>query len=173
MLNSIQWTLQWRTLPVEWTLWGEKGEAKELKIPHTSAIQIRIKMKSSCWLITNTNNTMPWNLYSIQEKIWFLSHKNGPIFLKNYKRLQVQRLHAMARCVKTNGISSMTITRRSYIIMKVQVTTLPIGKWIFKKKKKKNSTYLDNSVRNATMLSKCSKGKEMSIYQCMCGIYKD
>jgi hypothetical protein len=53
---------------------------------------------------------MPWNIYSIQEKIWLLSHKDGPIFLKSYKRLQVQRLHATTRCVKTNGISSMTIT---------------------------------------------------------------
>lgn len=83
-----------------------------MRIPHTSAIQIRIKMKSSCWLITNKNNTMPWNIYSIQEKIWFLSHKDGPTFLKNYKQVQAQRLHAMARCVKTNGISSLTITRR-------------------------------------------------------------
>lgn len=137
MLNYIQWTLQWRTLPLEWTLWREKGEAKELKIPHTSAIQIRIKMKSSCWLITNTNNTMPWNLYSIQEKIWFLSHKNGPIFLKNYKRLQAQRLHAMARCVKTNGISSMTITRRSYIIMKVQAQPFLLGNEFKRKRKRK------------------------------------
>jgi hypothetical protein len=56
---------------------------------------------------------MPWNIYSIEEKIWFLSHKNRPMFLKNYKQLQVQRLHVMARCVKTNRISSMTITRRS------------------------------------------------------------
>jgi hypothetical protein len=54
---------------------------------------------------------MPWNIYWIQEKIWFLSHKDGPIVLKNCKRLQAQRLHAMARCVKMNGISSITITR--------------------------------------------------------------
>ncbi len=39
------------------------------------------------------------------------------MFLKNYQQLQAQRLHAMAKCVKTNGISSMTITRRSQIIM--------------------------------------------------------
>jgi len=56
---------------------------------------------------------MLWNIYSIQEKIWFLSFKDGPIFLKNYKWLQAQQLHAMARCVKTKEISSMTITRGS------------------------------------------------------------
>jgi hypothetical protein len=82
------------------------------QISHASVTQIRVKMKSLRWSIVKRKSIMSWSKSLIWKKIWFLQCKDGPNFLKNSKWLYDQKLHAMARGVKTSGIVLMAIIER-------------------------------------------------------------